>query len=44
MTKSKKHFLIALVIFLLLMIAIGVDISRRTVAPWEKGNIQTKSE
>jgi len=40
MTKSKKYFLLGVVIFLIIMIAIAVDISRRTIAPWEKKNIE----
>ncbi|WP_462250140.1 hypothetical protein [Ekhidna sp.] len=36
MTKSKKYFLIGAIIFVVIMIIIAVDISNRTVAPWEK--------
>ncbi|WP_370086176.1 hypothetical protein [Ekhidna sp.] len=36
MTKSKKYFLIGAIIFIIILIIIAVDISNRTVAPWEK--------
>ncbi|MEQ8903807.1 hypothetical protein [Ekhidna sp.] len=43
MTKSKKYFLIGAIIFVIIMIIIVVDISRRTVAPWDKGKVETKN-
>ena len=43
MTKSKKYFLIGAIIFIIIMIIIAVDISSRTVAPWEKNKIEKKN-
>ena len=43
MTKSKKYFLIGAIIFIIIMIFIAVDISRRTVAPWEKDKAEIKN-
>lgn len=37
MTKSKKYFLIGALIFIIIMVLIAIDISSRTVAPWQKG-------
>jgi len=36
MTKSKKYFLVGAIIFIIILVAIAVDFSRRTVAPWKK--------
>jgi hypothetical protein len=36
MTKQKRIFLVAAVIFLLIMLLIGYDISRRTTFPGQK--------
>ena len=42
MTKSKKIFLVFLVLFMLIMIWIGYDISRRTTFPGSKGNLKER--
>ncbi|WP_424961180.1 hypothetical protein [Ekhidna sp.] len=44
MTKSKKYFLIGAIIFVIIMIVIAIDISNRTVAPWEKEKIEVPNE
>lgn len=42
MTKSKKIFLTLFVIFMLIMLWIGYDISRRTTFPGSKGNLKER--
>ncbi|MEO9485498.1 MAG: hypothetical protein ABJG47_18705 [Ekhidna sp.] len=43
MTKSKKYFLIGAIIFVIILIIVAVDISSRTVAPWEKNTIEKEN-
>lgn len=40
MTKSKKYFLIGAIIFFIIIILVMIDISKRTVAPWEKNSTE----
>lgn len=42
MNKSKKIFLVLLVVFMLIMLWIGYDISRRTTFPGSKGNLKER--
>lgn len=42
MNKSKKIFLVFLVVFMLIMLWIGYDISRRTTFPGSKGNLKER--
>ncbi|WP_436516067.1 hypothetical protein [Ekhidna sp. To15] len=44
MTKSKKYFLIGAIIFVIIMIIIAIDISNRTVAPWERSKVEKADE
>lgn len=40
--RNKKILLIAGIIFLLIMLVIGIDISKRTTFPGQKGNVQER--
>jgi len=42
MTKNKKIFLILFVLFILIMLWIGYDISNRTTFPGSKGNLEER--
>lgn len=42
MTKNKKIFLTLFIIFMLIMLWIGYDISRRTTFPGSKGNLKER--
>ncbi|MBS9525153.1 hypothetical protein KIH41_10150 [Litoribacter ruber] len=42
MNKNKKLFIIIGVIFLLIMLLIGIDISTRTTFPGSKGNLKER--
>ncbi|MFC3414744.1 hypothetical protein [Algoriphagus hitonicola] len=42
MQKNKKLFLLLFVIFMLLMLWIGYDISQRTTFPGAKGNLKER--
>lgn len=42
MSKNKKIFVVMFVIFMLIMIWIGYDISRRTTFPGSKGNLKER--
>lgn len=42
MKRSKKIFLIIALIFLIIMIVIGYDISSRTTWPGSKGNLKER--
>lgn len=42
MQKNKKIFLILFVLFMLIMLWIGYDISQRTTFPGSKGNLEER--
>ncbi|WP_168171943.1 hypothetical protein [Algoriphagus sp. A40] len=42
MSKNKKIFLALFIIFMLVMLWIGYDISRRTTFPGSKGNLKER--
>ncbi|MGM0946150.1 MAG: hypothetical protein ACQEW9_13275 [Bacteroidota bacterium] len=42
MQKNKKLFLLLFVIFMLIMLWIGYDISQRTTFPGSKGNLKER--
>ncbi|WP_170134438.1 hypothetical protein [Echinicola strongylocentroti] len=42
MKKKKKIFLIVSIIFLIIMILIGLDISSKTTFPGSKGNLKER--
>lgn len=42
MTKNKKIFLVLFGLFMLIMLWIGYDISRRTTFPGSKGNLKER--
>lgn len=42
MSKNKKIFLILFVLFMLIMLWIGYDISQRTTFPGSKGNLKER--
>jgi hypothetical protein len=42
MNRNKLIFLIIAIVFLITMIAIGVDISQRTTFPGSKGNLKER--
>jgi len=44
MNKSKKYFLIGAIIFVIVLVLLALDFSRRTVAPWEKDSNEIKDE
>ncbi|MEM0942205.1 MAG: hypothetical protein AAF600_21730 [Bacteroidota bacterium] len=44
MTKSKKYFFFGTIIFVIILALIAIDFSRRTVAPWEKDDIEISDE
>ncbi len=40
MNKSKKIFVLAFIIFMLLMLWFAYDVSQRTTAPWQKHKVE----
>lgn len=43
MNKSKKIFLIAFILFMVIMLLVAYDISQRTTAPWHKHKTEHQS-
>jgi len=44
MTKSKKYFLIGALIFLLILVLLAIDFSRKSVAPWQKDKVDNSTD
>ena len=44
MTKSKKYFLTGALIFLIILVLIALDFSRKTVAPWQREKVEISNE
>jgi len=44
MNKSKKYLLVGAFIFLVILILLAIDFSKRTVPPWEQNKIEKKDE
>ncbi len=40
MTKSKKYFLFGAIIITIILISIAIDISRKTIPPWRKNQME----
>ncbi len=43
MNKSKKIFVVVVIIFLLLMAWFAYDVSQKTTAPWNKGKVERET-
>ncbi|MEM6738051.1 MAG: hypothetical protein AAGC64_12620 [Bacteroidota bacterium] len=44
MTKSKKYFFFGAIIFVIILVLIAIDFSRKTVAPWKKDEVEVSDE
>ncbi|MEO9871271.1 hypothetical protein [Ekhidna sp.] len=44
MIKSKKYFLVGAIIFVIILALIAIDMSNRTVAPWERSDKKEANE